>query len=76
MQVARKKSDQGAFQPGLDLYLRVRAGFVAQQSSLNAWCLANGIMRQNAKQALTGAWDGPKARELRERLIKASGIKK
>lgn len=62
--------------PGLELYKRVKAAFIMKDTTFNAWCTANGIIRQNAKQALTGAWDGPKAQELRERILQASGLKK
>lgn len=50
----------------------VRAGFVAQGSSLNAWCIANGVDPNNARKALIGKWVGPKASILTERLERAS----
>jgi hypothetical protein len=52
---------------------RVRAGFVAQGSSLSAWCRANGVQRQNAHKALVGQWSGPKADELVARITVAAG---
>lgn len=58
--------------PGHDLLLWVRSGFIAQGTSYSAWCRANGILRSSATQALTGAWNGPKARILRARIIKAA----
>lgn len=61
--------------PSIDLYLRVRAGFVQQGTTLTAWCRAHGHDVSNARQALFGAWNGPKARELRTEIIKASRIK-
>lgn len=57
---------------GKNLLLRVRTGFVAQGSSLNAWCRANGIHIQNARMTLLGNWNGPKGKELRGRLIETS----
>ena len=60
--------------PGYDLYLRVRAGFVAKGSTLGAWCRERGINPTNARSAIVGAWNGPKGRELREDLIVASGV--
>lgn len=58
--------------PGHDLLLQVRSGFVSQGTSYSAWCRANGILRSSATQALTGAWNGPKARALRDKIIKAA----
>ena len=60
--------------PGPDLYVQVRQGFVGQDSSLNKWCLENGIKRQNAVAALKGMWNGPKGTALRETVVLASGI--
>ncbi|MBE2293977.1 MAG: hypothetical protein IAF00_03470 [Phycisphaerales bacterium] len=55
-------------------FLKVRAGFVRQGTSLRQWCLANGIKRQNARKALLGDWKGPRGLEVRELLLKASGV--
>lgn len=60
--------------PGADLLRQVRAGFVAQGTSYTRWCRENGVLRANANQALIGAWDGPKAKKLRRRIIEASRI--
>jgi hypothetical protein len=57
---------------GKKLLLRVRTGFVAQGSSLNAWCRANGIFTQNARMALLGRWKDPAGKALVIRLIKQS----
>lgn len=59
--------------PSFDLYLRVRAGFVAQGTSLTQWCRKRGVDTSNARAALAGAWNGPAGRKLREDLISASG---
>ncbi len=59
---------------GPELYLQVRTGFISQGSSLNKWCLENGIKRQNALVCLKGVWNGPKGTALRERIVIASGI--
>ncbi|GGK08733.1 hypothetical protein [Luteimonas terricola] len=61
-------------EPSKDLYLRVRAGFVLQGTTLQTWCRQNGTHSSNAQRALIGSWDGPKARELRSRVIKAAHI--
>lgn len=60
--------------PGPDLYRHVRAGFVAQGSTLTTWCRERNINPTNAKSALVGAWNGPKGRQLRRELVEASGI--
>jgi len=60
--------------PGAVLYYEVLAGFIRQRSHLNKWCRLHGVLHQNAKSCLIGSWDGPKARELRRRLIAAAGI--
>ena len=57
---------------GLDLYHSTRASFARRGESLHGWCAQHGIHHQNAKSCLLGAWDGPKARELRKRIIHAS----
>lgn len=63
-----------AFPPSRDLYNRVRAGFITQDTTLQAWCRENDILRQNALNCLVGVWNGPKAKALRARLIKAANI--
>lgn len=62
------------YKPSLDLHNQVKAGFVAQGASLSSWCKNNGVKISNIKQCLTGSWDGPKAKELRAKVIHASGI--
>lgn len=62
--------------PGLELYRKVRCGFILKGTTLNHWCRTNGTDPQNARQCLTGSWDGPRARELRATLIKASALKR
>ncbi|MGH8469370.1 MAG: hypothetical protein ACREVY_10445 [Gammaproteobacteria bacterium] len=60
--------------PCRDLYIRVRAAFVAQDSSLGEWCRKNGIERQTATHCLIGVWNGPKGRKIRARIIEGAGI--
>ena len=50
----------------------IRAGFVAQGTSLAAWCRAEGLHRPNVVKALTGEWRGPKANAVVARAIAAS----
>jgi cell division inhibitor SulA len=56
-----------------NLYHKVRSGFVGQGSSLNSWCIANGVALSNARRALLGTWNGPKAQALVARNVEASG---
>lgn len=65
---------QPSLQPGRDLVRRVRIGFIGQDSSLSAWCREHGVHIGNARQALIGSWDGPKARDLRTRILKAARL--
>ncbi len=52
--------------------MMVRAGFVAQGSSLHAWCRQNGIDYHNARKALDGRWRGPKAEILVRQIAAAA----
>lgn len=63
-----------SYAPSKDLYLKVRSGFVAQGSTLTGWCRSNDINPTNARSCLIGLWDGPKGRQLREKIIVASGM--
>lgn len=60
--------------PGVALYVKVRQGFVGQNTSLNRFCTENDITRQHAEASLKGMWNGPKGKDMRNRLIEASGI--
>lgn len=59
-------------QPSQKLANAVRAGFILKGTSLNKFCLSNAIDVSNAKKALLGSWNGPKAIALREKLVTAS----
>lgn len=61
---------------GESLYLAVRAAFIAKGTSLNRWCLANGVSRPYATQVLRGFWIGRKAQALRKKIVEAAGIKR
>lgn len=52
----------------------IKGAFIAQGISFSEWCRKNKVTPSNAKAALIGSWDGPKARVLRTKLIKESGI--
>lgn len=60
--------------PGISLLNQVRAGFISRGSTLHRWCLLNDVLYPNARQALMGAWNGPKGARLRELIIKESGV--
>lgn len=60
--------------PGLDLLLRVKAGFVLQNTSMSRWAKENGTHVSNVRNALLGSWDGPRGRAMRRRVLKAAGI--
>ena len=58
--------------PGCALYRTVRANFILKGTSLNAWCLSNGVTREWAAQCLTGRRTGVAAESLILRLKAAS----
>lgn len=49
--------------PSPKIYALIRAGFVAQGTSLNRFCQEHGFGRQNARHACLGTWKGPKGKE-------------
>ena len=57
-----------------DTYHAVRQYFVGARSSLNSWCVANGIPLPTAKMALTKFNRSPAAKALRTRLLKITGL--
>ncbi len=56
-----------------DRYLKVRIAFMSKGSSLHAWCRGAGVPMPNARAALLGEWNGPKARALVERIVREAG---
>ena len=52
-----------------DLYLAVRAAFVASGSSLNNWCIANRVNRQTAERAIRGKTTTRSALTLVHRIV-------
>jgi hypothetical protein len=55
-----------------DLYNAVRAGFINQGTSLNAWCIAKGINRQTAEKALKGISTSRQSLSLTDTLVDAA----
>lgn len=68
------KDINNPLEPGQDLMNLVKGGFVAQGKSMAQWCREHSICRTNAQYAVMGLRNGPKARDLRERVLKASGV--
>ncbi|EAA6342556.1 hypothetical protein DRE41_24440 [Salmonella enterica subsp. enterica] len=60
--------------PSTALLSRVRAGLIENDTNLHKWCSEHGVLYANARQALIGAWNGPKGTALRIRLIEAAGL--
>ncbi|MDN3701601.1 MULTISPECIES: hypothetical protein [Vibrio] len=52
----------------------LKGAFIAQGTSFSKWCHNNSVTPSNARAALIGSWDGPKAKMLRAKLIQESGI--
>lgn len=62
------KSD--AIAPSVQLLEQVRGTLITQGISLNKWCQERGICRVWASDVLKGKRNGPKARELRLRIVR------
>ncbi|MBS0212335.1 MAG: hypothetical protein JSR26_04025 [Proteobacteria bacterium] len=62
-------------EPSLALLRRVRAAFILQGTSLKGWCREHDIHLSNARNCLIGSWNGPAGKTMRQRLIKASGLR-
>jgi len=60
--------------PSDELYNKVRGGFITQGRTLREFCREHGCTPTNAREALMGSWNGPKARSLRVKMIEHSGI--
>lgn len=54
------------------LYRAVRAGFVAQGTTLNKWCIARGVNRQTVDKALKGGRYSKRSLALIEEVIQFS----
>lgn len=56
----------------MNILYQVRAGFVAQGTSLNAWCKANGEDPSHVTKTLIGTSKGKKGLAQREKALAAS----
>jgi len=59
---------------GAAAYRSARAHFVRSGTTFNKWCLENGISRTYAEKSIKGERNGPKARAIREQVMRALGI--
>tara|TARA_R110000751_G_scaffold180038_2_gene286494 strand:+ start:38754 stop:38966 length:213 start_codon:yes stop_codon:yes gene_type:complete len=57
--------------PSRNLLVRVRAEFILQGSSFNAWCKANGVVRRTAEQSLTGEIQSDNAKRLVQTILES-----
>lgn len=46
----------------------IRAAFVQRGTSFHAWCKKNDIDPHNARKAVLGIWNGPKATKILEKI--------
>ena len=60
--------------PGRELYIAVRQGLVGKETSLNAWCEANGLSRGKVQAALFGYSNSHDAKDIRRRAMIAAGL--
>lgn len=59
---------------GRELYQKVRGKLVIKGTTLNRWCIENGVTRQWAEKALKGERKGNASRELVKRIVEVAGI--
>lgn len=52
----------------------LKGAFIAQGTSFSEWCRNNNVTPSNARAALIGSWNGPKAQSLRDKVIQDSGV--
>ena len=52
----------------------IRAGFVRQGTSLNAYLKSKKLHQGNTYKAFDGSWNGKKAQEFRKSLAQAANI--
>lgn len=56
------------------LYLRVRLGFLQQETTLSRWCRENELTRQYVEKCLKFQRNGIAAHRLRNRVVEAAGV--
>lgn len=55
--------------PSPELLKAVRAGLIAQGSSLSRWADEHAVKRQNLTKAVIGQWTGPRASQLVQEVV-------
>lgn len=61
--------------PSRKFYKHVRAVLIERGTTLNAWCIENGINRQTATHALSGTRSGAKSLAIASRIADELDIK-
>lgn len=61
--------------PSGELLKIVRAALVMRGLSFSRYCVARGLVRQNAAAAISGRWTGPKATQLVECTLDDLGMR-
>lgn len=60
-------------QPGPVFYAVFLGSLMVFGTNLKDWSALHGVEPNNAKMAATGSWNGPKARELRQKMVDRVG---
>ena len=60
-------------QPGPVFYEVFLGALMIYGTNLKEWAALHGYEANNAKMAAVGAWNGPKAKELRQKMIDRVG---
>ncbi len=55
-----------------ELLKRTQAGFILLGLSFNKYCIEQGIDRRHATNAIIGTLNGPKAKQLKQKIVSAS----
>lgn len=61
-------------EPSADLFNRTRGSFMARGSSLNAWCVDQGLTYSWVRQCLIGKRRGEAAARMVQRVTKEAGL--
>ena len=61
-------------EPGLRLYRTVRSRLVERDITLASIAQELGISPRNIRPAVTGEWNGPRGKAVRELVLKRAGL--
>ncbi|MGO2233491.1 MAG: hypothetical protein ACTH5B_05410 [Marinomonas sp.] len=53
---------------------RVKGEFIASGTTITKWCRENSVTVANVRSAMLGSWNGPKASELKKKILDAAGL--